>query len=491
MRSRFNYQLEIGVKCIEDTPVLQKSRDDVPALIRALLEIYKTSKYSNQIFSILEDKILKGKKETGRNGLNLWQIFVLAQFRLALNLDYDRLHYMVNSDSVLRQLLGIESETGFDNIEIKYQRILDNLHLLDDKTMIKINDVIVSFGHNEVFKKKEGEALYLKTDSFVVESNVHFPTDYNLLWDSSRKALDIVEWFKKKNPKIVNWRKSHDWFKSLKNFSRAMGNVCSSGGKNKEKRIKQVTRRYLIKAIAFRDKLEKSKDNFNTDNKLVDLIKIVELDAFIKLINKHIDLIDRRLLKGEKIPHSEKLFSIFEQYTEWITKGKRRPNVELGKVKAITTDQYGLIVDGYLMNNESDSQTVIGIATRVVKKHNVVSWSFDKGFWHKDNKVFMQKHIPLVVMPKKGKPNKTEKQEEQSRLFKKLRNKHSAVESNINELEHCGLDRCPDRGFHGFKRYTSIAIVAYNLKRIGREMLKQEREFLKKKNKKLKLRQVA
>ena len=67
-----------------------------------------------------------------------------------------------------------------------------------------------------------------------------------------------------------------------------------------------------------------------------------------------------------------------------------------------------------------------------------------------------------------------------------MRNKHSAVESNINELEHNGLDRCPDKGFHSFKTYTGIAITAYNLKRIGREILKQERELNKKKRRKLK-----
>ena len=43
------------------------------------------------------------------------------------------------------------------------------------------------------FKKKEDEALRLKTDSFVLKTNVHFPTDLNLLWDSARKCLDTVE----------------------------------------------------------------------------------------------------------------------------------------------------------------------------------------------------------------------------------------------------------------------------------------------------------
>ena len=44
--------------------------------------------------------------------------------------------------------------------------------------------------------------MAIKTDSFVVEINVHFPTDYNLLWDSSRKALDTIEKFKNKYPSL-------------------------------------------------------------------------------------------------------------------------------------------------------------------------------------------------------------------------------------------------------------------------------------------------
>ena len=116
MRKRFEAQFKIGVKPISETPVLLKSRDDIPALIITLLKIYTTTEYNDKIFSLLYDVILGGKKKTGRNGLNLWQIFVLAQYRLALNLDYDRLHYMVYSDSALRQLIGIETETGFDRI---------------------------------------------------------------------------------------------------------------------------------------------------------------------------------------------------------------------------------------------------------------------------------------------------------------------------------------------------------------------------------------
>lgn len=488
MRKRFEQQLEIGIMPISETEVLLKSRDDVPALVVTLLKIFNTPKYNKKIFRILEDKILRNKKTTGRNGLNLWQIFVLAQFRLALNLDYDRLHYMVNSDSTLRQLLGIETETGFEKIKIGYQRILDNVHLLDDNTLRNINEIIVELGY-DVFKKKEVEALSLKTDSYVVESNVHFPTDYNLLWDSSRKALDTILKFTSKYPGIEGWRKSYDWFKSLKNLSRALGKASSSGGKNKVEKEKYATKKYLTKAMAFKNKLENSKDNLIIDD-IEDMANIIILERFIMLMDKHIDLVERRLIKGEKIPHEEKIFSIFEEYTEWITKGKQRPNVELGKKLSITTDQYGLIVDHYIMEHESDSEVVVSIADRVLSKHNVKSWSFDKGYWDKDNKFLLQTEVEKVIMPKKGKRNKTETQEEYQPSFKKLRNKHSSVESNINELEHRGLDRCPDRGYHGFKRYIGIGITAYNLHRIGKQLLKIELAKQKKKHK-LRLKQAA
>ena len=85
-------------------------------------------------------------------------------------------------------------------------------------------------------------------------------------------------------------------------------------------------------------------------------------------------------------------------------------------------------------------------------------------------------------MPKLGKRNKQEEEEEHSRSFKKLKNKHSAIESNINELEHRGLDRCPERGIIHFTRYISLGVCAYNLKKIGHQILKNEREALKKAN---------
>ena len=474
MRKRFETQYEIGSKPIEETKVFPKSRDDFPKVVAALLEIYTNPKYNSQIYKILEDRVLVGKKRTGRKGMNLWQIFVLAEVRLALNIDYDRLEMMVNSNSVLRQLLGIERESGFEYKTFHRQTIIDNVELLDDETLKKLNDVIVQLGHN-VFKKKEAEALRLRTDSFVAESNVHFPTDYNLLWDSAHKSLDMINKFLSKHPQIEGWRKIKDWYRTLKNMSRSLGKASLSKGIGKKQKVKAAAEDYLTKARALDAKLKATLNKLDISD-ISDLKNLYSLEYFISMLDKHIDLVHRRLIKGEAIPHEEKLFSIFETYTEWISKGKINRKVELGKRLSITSDQYGLIVDYYLHEKQTDSEVVLDIASSVLDKYKVEVWSFDKGYWHKTNKELLQLEVRKVVMPKKGKPNQKEKAEESEKEFKKFRHQHSAVESNINELEHRGLGRCPSRGFQSYKRYIGLGIIAYNLHKIGKELLAQKQK---------------
>jgi len=326
--------------------------------------------------------------------------------------------------------------------------------------------------------------LRLKTDSFVVESNVHFPTDYNLLWDSARKILDTIEKILLQHPTLQGWRKLPNWRYELKGLMRNLGRASKSGGKGKEERLKSAATKYLTKAKALLKKIQEQMPDFPQQAK-DDIWLILSLEHFMILMDKHIDLVERRILKQEKIPHAEKMFSIFETFTEWITKGKSRPAVELGKRLSITTDQYNLIVDYYVMENEQDREIVLELADRMLAKYHIYSWSFDKGFWNKDNKQLLQLYVPQVIMPKLGRRNKAEEEEERAPIFKKLKNKHSAIESNINELEKRGLDRCPDKGFAHFKRYIGLGISAYNLKKIGRKILETKRQQLEKKKKKL------
>ena len=73
-------------------------------------------------------------------------------------------------------------------------------------------------------------------------------------------------------------------------------------------------------------------------------------------------------------------------------------------------------------------------------------------------------------------PKTIDKKRESHPEFIRAKRKHSAVESDINALEANGLDKCPDKGIGGFKRYAALAVVAGNLKRLGKILLTRDRQ---------------
>ena len=99
-----------------------------------------------------------------------------------------------------------------------------------------------------MFAKKDGApgaALEVKVDSYVLETDVHFPTDLNLLWDAGRKCVDPVEGLLDSGYALPGWRKFKSWRRQLKACERAASQVVYRGGPNKEARVKSAVRAYL------------------------------------------------------------------------------------------------------------------------------------------------------------------------------------------------------------------------------------------------------
>jgi hypothetical protein len=132
----------------------RNARDPMVSTVTALRELYRNRACRDQIVDILESKPVTVKPETGRPGMDLWTVFVLAQLRLSKRLSYGELHPQANDNKLLRQVMGIEMEESFGKEEIPCQTIYDNVFLIDDETVKAIDEVTVSFGHGEVFKKK-------------------------------------------------------------------------------------------------------------------------------------------------------------------------------------------------------------------------------------------------------------------------------------------------------------------------------------------------
>jgi transposase, IS5 family len=211
---------------------------------------------------------------------------------------------------------------------------------------------------------------------------------------------------------------------------------------------------------------------------------VISIENFIAHAERQIDQIHRRVILDEKIPHGEKVFSIFEEHTEWISKGKAGVPVELGLKVCVLEDQHGFILHHRVMEHETDDKVAVPMIEDCKNKFSdLTSCSFDKGFHSPANQKDLQKHLDTVILPRKGKLSIKNKELEYSPEFIKARHQHSAVESAINALEVHGLDRCPDHGIIGFKRYISLAVLARNIQQLGVKIRQKELALLEEQEK--------
>ena len=417
--------------------------------------------------------------------MDLWHVLVLGVVRLGLGCDYDRLEHIANHDGLVRQIMGLPSFGGDE--QFHHKTISDNICHIDAEVIEKINSIVVRHGR-ETFNKNAGEErLEVKTDSYVLDCNVHYPTDCNLLWDAARKCIELLSKLHKKFDR-PGWRKEKLWKSQIKTAMRACEKAASAGGANKEQRVLKVAQSYLSKACELEAKVNQSIAELKSNPLSVTEFKSLQrIDYFHNMLIKHIDLVDRRLVQQQSIPHEEKVFSLFEPHTELIKKGKIMPPVELGHRLLLSTEQHGLIVDNKVMEGGSEPGEIVRVADRLLNcfgEGNIASLSTDKGFSSVENRELLELYIDDVIMPKKGRRSAADKERESSKRWKHLKKKHSAVESDINSLEHHGLDRCPDKGLNGYKRYAGLGILAYNLHKIGAEQLAQAAAPAKRKRKK-------
>ena len=298
----------------------------------------------------------------------------------------------------------------------------------------------------------------------------------DLLWDAGRKCVDLIEGYHAAGYELPGWRKAKAWRRQLKNLQRSTSQIVYRGGPNKEARVKQAVREYLVVGRALEVKVRASL--MELCDLSVAATRWEQLAYFHAMLAKHLGLVARRLLHGETIPAHEKVFSLFEPHTEWIQKGKQRPNVELGHKLLLATDQQQLIQDYAVLLGEAEVDQSIPVTDRLLGRYgagSVASISFDKGFTRTADRELLSLYVPEVVMPKRGKKNAAETERESEKKFVALRKQHSAVESEINSLEHHGLNRCLDVGIKGYQRYVGYGVMSYNLHVIGRELLARQR----------------
>ncbi len=363
---------DLFVVPIESIRIDEKSRDDIPALLRGLQHLYMDKRLRTELFELLEQHVAADRDHAnGRPGMMLWQVLVLAVIKQGLDCDYDRLQSLANEYGTLRRMLQHPPE---DEFRYTVRTLKNNVDLLTPELLAKVNALVTREGL-KVAGKSPGAALAARVDSFVVESNVHHPTDLNLLWDATRVAM-------REATKVANrtglggWRQAKHWRRQLKKAF------------NRVSRQRQwSTRPDDVKAY-LRLCAELTHRVTTTMKEARALRAAGKLDAVLTAIEQWVADADvlrgqivRRVLRGERIPPEEKFFSVFERYTRWIMKGKAGRPVELGVPLTILEEASGFVLAWQLQWTGSDVSTAVPVVETAKADHpTLASCSFDRGF---------------------------------------------------------------------------------------------------------------
>ncbi len=166
---------------------------------------------------------------------------------------------------------------------------------------------------------------------------------------------------------LNGWRNLKWRNRQLEGLYRITSDIHRKKGKNYAPLLETATEKYLFQSRKLSKKIKSYLIEFivlgEKDPVISALVK--ELICYHGHLDKHVDLVNRRILQGEKIVHEEKVFSIFEQHAEWLQKGKPNNKVELGHNVLVTTDQYQFIVDHQVVEKTVDKALLIPLVKRL------------------------------------------------------------------------------------------------------------------------------
>ncbi len=372
---------------IEDIRLDTRSGDDIPALLIGLQYLCSDAKFRERLFALLDQYILPGvSRKTGRPGMEMWRILVTGVIRQGPGRDAGRLHEPVNRHQTLRQFPG--HPKARDEYRYELQTIVDNVSLMGPELPAQVNALIVESGH-AVAGKKPGAPLVGRRDSFVARTDVHYPTDVSLLRDAMRGLIRDTGRAAIASG-IPGWRQ---W----KHLSRRVKGLYSRVRRTRRARPADVEA-YLDCCRVLIGRIEATIPDL--EEKGVDCSRIRDLLAHA---GRQAGQTRRRLLLDEVIPHHEKVFSMFEPHTRWISRGKAGCPVEFGVPVCILEDEHGFVLHHEVMWQGSDAGHAVPMVAAARERFpDLRAVSFDRGFHSPDNRAQLDDMLDLNVLPKKG-----------------------------------------------------------------------------------------
>lgn len=414
------------------------------------------------IYDIVLQDISKHQRSDANNGargMTAEQVIRAAIVKVLFGFTYEELAFhMVDSMSIRRFCcIGI-TEKGF-----KKSTLNKNIKALSAETWEIINTEVLGYAAEQKIEK----GRQARIDCTVVESNIHQPYDSILLWDAVRVLTRLLYRAEKKTGRQRLC--FHDHQRVAKKRMLAIQYAPNEKVRKPLYRdLLKKTRKCVTYAESAIQLLEQS-----PSSRLSSLSLAFDLRHFVDLTERVINQTERRVLRGEKVPASEKVFSLFEPHTDIIVKD-RRENFYGHKI-CLTGGKSNLILDCVIVEgNPADTtltETMLDRQQDIYGRYPLKA-ALDGGFASKENLAKAKaKNIKDVCFAKKR--GLTESDMCRSHyVYQRLRRFRAGIESGISWLKRSfGLNRCTWKGWASFKSYVWATIVSANLLTIARKQL--------------------
>jgi IS5 family transposase len=400
----------------------------------------------------------KVRRRRGREGMPPDQVLRLQFLKHRENVSLRHLARLVNNTLGFRQFLGL----GLEEKAPKRSTMQENLAKVRPETWGRILHSLLQ--SQELSEFETGEKA--RIDATVVASNVHRPSDSSLLWDSVRvltrlmrqaRSLFVEVEFEdrskqaKKLHSRIFWARKKEQrqpaYEALIEEARGVGEQAKLVGAA----LKRVVPRTLVE-IAMCEALA------------------ADLKHYRSLMVRVIDQTERRVLRGEKVPAQEKLFSIFEAHTDMIVKSKNQP-AEFGHKVTLTVGEHFVLDCVIERGNPGD----VTLAVRQVERQKALfarapeQVAMDGGYTSEKNLRDIKQLGTERCAFSKGRGLTPEDMAGSRRTYGRLRRFRAGIEGKISWLKRdFGLDRCTWKGWERFQSYVWSACFAANVSKLAR-----------------------
>jgi len=318
----------------------------------------------------------------------------------------------------------------------------------------------------------------LRLDTTAVETNVHYPTDSSLLWDGYRTLARLIADARRVAPWAVGDKRSHLKAVKRKAVKIARLGKARSASSAVERRtlyssligeLEGICARVDAIVVQLRLRMERTTDAA-AYSQLENLAG--ELRHYVSLTRRVVCQASERVLEGRKVPNEEKLFSIFEEHTELLIRGKAGKNIEFGHMLHIQQTGEKFISDYEVFEKKPTEPALLRPA---VESHRSLFGcppkilTADKGYWSQESFDDLSKDVEIVSIPKKGRRTDAETKREHDAFFRLGQAFRAGVEGSISFLKRVLLlGRCMRKGWDHYAATVGATVFAHNLQVLAR-----------------------